>query len=216
MFKKTTALVAVAACLSSAVALAATTFTDVPADHWAKESIDWANSTGVMTGPADQKGMFDPAGAVNRAQLATVSARLYKKVMADVAAEMKKDMVEVKEEVMTEEKTEVKEGEEVMTEVEVTWAVAKDGMFYGMEGKMYRYMDGMVEMSADGKTWTKVEGNKWMATDGYWYMFDEKKALMMSKDEGKTWTAAESFPGKDASVYMVDEKGVLMMGTVVK
>jgi len=61
----------------ASVALAQQIFNDVPNGFWAADSIQWANTNGVMTGPGDQPGMFDPAGVVNRAQLATVSKRLY-------------------------------------------------------------------------------------------------------------------------------------------
>lgn len=57
------------------VAFAASQFSDVPSDHWAADSISWANDYGIMTGPGDTPGMFDPDGSVNRAQLATVLHR---------------------------------------------------------------------------------------------------------------------------------------------
>lgn len=56
-------------------ALAAATFRDVPPSFWGYNDINWAAANGLMTGPGDMPGMFDPAGNVNRAQLAAVMAR---------------------------------------------------------------------------------------------------------------------------------------------
>ncbi len=56
-------------------ATAASFFSDVPTGHWAYNDIQWANDSGIMTGPGNMPGKFDPGGLVNRAQLATVMAR---------------------------------------------------------------------------------------------------------------------------------------------
>lgn len=72
-------------------AFAATFFSDVPANHWAKTSIDWASQAGIMTGPGNMPGKFNPAGQVNRAELATVLARMHEmhaESMLDVREEM--------------------------------------------------------------------------------------------------------------------------------
>jgi peptidoglycan L-alanyl-D-glutamate endopeptidase CwlK len=71
--------------LSTSIAYAATTiFSDVAADHWASESIDWVNSTGLMKGPGDKPGLFEPGEPVNRAQLATAMQRFYSFLHGDV------------------------------------------------------------------------------------------------------------------------------------
>ncbi len=56
-------------------AFAAPLFRDVPPTHWAYNSVTWASTNGIMNGPGDMPGYFDPAGVANRAQLATVLAR---------------------------------------------------------------------------------------------------------------------------------------------
>lgn len=67
--------------ITSMVAVAAVTvtlsFSDVPSDHWAYEPVEFNARVGIMTGPGDKPGMFDPAGNVNRAQLAAVAHRVY-------------------------------------------------------------------------------------------------------------------------------------------
>ena len=70
----------------SVVFAATMTFQDVPEDHWAFDSVEWNNSMGIMTGPGDMHGMFDPAGVVNRAQLATVNMRIYEALMDEIDA----------------------------------------------------------------------------------------------------------------------------------
>lgn len=107
MYKRILATVAVASMAVFSVAFAASQFSDVPADHWAADSISWANEMELMTGPADMPGMFDPAGEVNRAQLATVLHR-YDEMMMDKMDKMEammaeEEVVEEEEEVMEEE-----------------------------------------------------------------------------------------------------------------
>lgn len=67
--------VAVMSFVAATGTFAATVFRDVPPTHWAFDSIQWASGHGIMTGPGDRPGTFDPAGTVNRAQLATALAR---------------------------------------------------------------------------------------------------------------------------------------------
>lgn len=74
---KTIAAVAAAATGLFVSGAIAATFSDVPADHWAKPGVDWASQNGIMTGPGNMPGRFDPAGWVNRAQLATVMERMH-------------------------------------------------------------------------------------------------------------------------------------------
>ena len=50
-------------------------FSDVQPGSWEYNSVIWASANGLMTGPGDMPGMFDPNGTVNRAQLATVMER---------------------------------------------------------------------------------------------------------------------------------------------
>lgn len=91
MLKRVLATVAVASMAIASVAFAQSVFSDVPSDHWAADSIMWVSDAGIMTGPGDMPGMFDPAGAVNRAQLATVLGR-YDESMMDKMAMMESDM----------------------------------------------------------------------------------------------------------------------------
>lgn len=91
-------------------AFAAMTFSDVPAGHWAYSAIEWANSAKIMTGPGEMPGKFDPAGEVNRAQLAAVSERLYNYMKKDMDAmktemqTMKTDMEAMQKEIQALEK----------------------------------------------------------------------------------------------------------------
>lgn len=87
MFHRILATVAVASMAIFSVAFAASQFSDVPADHWAADSISWANEMGLMTGPANMPGMFDPAGNVNRAQLAAVLYRYNEMMMEKLGME---------------------------------------------------------------------------------------------------------------------------------
>ena len=100
MFKRTLVTVVVASITLASVAYAAHVFSDVPDDHWAADAIMWANDSGLMTGPADMAGMFDPAGAVNRAQLATVLNR-YDMAMKDKMDAMMMEMETKMEDMMT-------------------------------------------------------------------------------------------------------------------
>ncbi len=59
-------------------------YEDVPPAHWAALSIRWVSERGIMTGPADQPGYFDPAGLVNRAQLATALTRMHQDMMEKI------------------------------------------------------------------------------------------------------------------------------------
>lgn len=54
---------------------AAPAFSDVPPSFWGYNDINWAAANGLMNGPGNMPGRFDPAGVVNRAQLAAVLAR---------------------------------------------------------------------------------------------------------------------------------------------
>lgn len=51
-------------------------FKDVSIGHWAVNAIEAMNWIGIMKGPDDHPGYFEPEGVVNRAQLAVVAARL--------------------------------------------------------------------------------------------------------------------------------------------
>jgi hypothetical protein len=53
---------------------AASAFTDVPADYWAKGAIEELTGLGVLTGYPD--GSFRPNGSLDRAELATILVRL--------------------------------------------------------------------------------------------------------------------------------------------
>lgn len=84
MLKRVLATVVISTVALVSVAYAATQFSDVPTSHWAHQAIQWNNDSGIMTGPGDMPGMFDPAGSVNRAQLATTNQRLYDTLKADL------------------------------------------------------------------------------------------------------------------------------------
>lgn len=57
---------------------------DVPTGHWAYRAVQWAFENGVMSGPSNKPGAFDPEGRVTRAQLATVSDRIYARLIAKI------------------------------------------------------------------------------------------------------------------------------------
>lgn len=84
--------------ITSMVAVAAVTvtmtFSDVPSDHWAYEAVSFNARAGIMTGPGDRPGMFDPAGGVNRAQLAAVAQRVYIGASTDAIKAMLSPMLE--------------------------------------------------------------------------------------------------------------------------
>lgn len=63
---------------------ALSSFTDVPANHWAVTEITWALQKGVMNGTGN--GAFSPNGTVTRQQLWMVLARLSGNNPADMAA----------------------------------------------------------------------------------------------------------------------------------
>ena len=98
MLKRVLATVAIASMAIASVAFAQSMFTDVPSDHWAADSIMWVSDAEIMTGPGDMPGMFDPAGLVNRAQLATVLDR-YDQNMMDKMAMMESDMMVMQEQI---------------------------------------------------------------------------------------------------------------------
>lgn len=132
MYKRVLATVAVASMALASVAFAQSMFSDVPSDHWAADGIMWANDAGLMTGPGDMPGMFDPAGEVNRAQLATVFHRYDMMMMEKMEAmEMRMDDLEMAMEEMMEEGSMEEESTMYMSELngdnEVP-AVTTDGM----------------------------------------------------------------------------------------
>ncbi|MCA9373754.1 CHRD domain-containing protein [Candidatus Peregrinibacteria bacterium] len=98
MLKRVLATVAVASMAIASVAFAQSVFSDVPSDHWAADSIMWVSDAEIMTGPGDMPGMFDPAGLVNRAQLATVLDRYDQSVMEKMAM-MESDMALMQEQI---------------------------------------------------------------------------------------------------------------------
>lgn len=69
----TVAMLVAASLGTTSVAQAA--FSDVPMGHWAEAAITWASDVGLMKGPDNMPGMFDPAGLANRAQLAVIFQR---------------------------------------------------------------------------------------------------------------------------------------------
>lgn len=74
--------VIVSVALFSSGALAASLFRDVPVHHWAADAVEHVATEGIMTGPGDRPNSFDPAGTVNRAELATVASRLLARIEA--------------------------------------------------------------------------------------------------------------------------------------
>jgi hypothetical protein len=57
-------------------------FKDVSIGYWAVNAIEAMNWIGIMKGPDDHPGYFEPEGAVSRAQLAVVAARLNDRIEA--------------------------------------------------------------------------------------------------------------------------------------
>jgi hypothetical protein len=64
--------------------------------------------------------------------------------------------------------------------------------------------------SSDGTSWEEVPGGMWKAPDGNWYKVEADGSLMMSADNGQTWTEAEQFVG-NSNVWYKWENGTLMM-----
>lgn len=103
MLKKVVASIALATLAFSAGVMANTSmFADVSADDWFAGGAMFAADAGLMTGQGDGE-TFDPAGSVNRAQLAVVLQRMDAYIDAKIEAEMKgEEMTEEKEmELMT-------------------------------------------------------------------------------------------------------------------
>ena len=74
MKRTLTALLLAAAMLALTVpALAADTFSDVPASHWAHDTVAKANELGLLQGVGG--GSYDPDGAMTRAAFVTVAVR---------------------------------------------------------------------------------------------------------------------------------------------
>jgi hypothetical protein len=59
-------------------------FTDVPADSWYSDAVEWAKAKGVITGYEGTK-LFGPADSITREQMATMLWRLNKSPVVDYA-----------------------------------------------------------------------------------------------------------------------------------
>jgi hypothetical protein len=82
---KTKAILIIVALISFGSGVTAqNVYNDVQSDFWAASAIDWVTQKGIMVGPAGPESIFDPAGVVNRAQLATVVTRAYSTIEADL------------------------------------------------------------------------------------------------------------------------------------
>jgi hypothetical protein len=64
--------------------MSAATFTDVPADYWARDAIEQMTALGILIGYPD--GSFRPDAPINRAELTTILARVKLLGIAKVAA----------------------------------------------------------------------------------------------------------------------------------
>lgn len=83
-----TGLLSVGLCLTLAVpALAVSTFSDVPEDHWAADAIQEAVADGIVNGYGD--GTFKPANSVTKNQFAVMLSRAF--LPEDVAANQEID-----------------------------------------------------------------------------------------------------------------------------
>lgn len=67
------------------VAFAATSFRDVPSDHWAHEAITWNSEQGIMMG---NHSMFEPNENLIRAEQAVVNKRMYDLLHSETEAKV--------------------------------------------------------------------------------------------------------------------------------
>lgn len=70
--------------LITGTAIGADVFSDVSADFWARQDIEWANDNHVMTGPGGQDRRFEPNRAMTRAEVAAVSHRLFIRMQQEI------------------------------------------------------------------------------------------------------------------------------------
>ncbi len=184
-------------------------FNDVPSDHWAANAINWAANAGVMSGPANMPGNFDPNGTVNRAQLATVLSRedanlravisVLQQRIAVLEARLNISPASSSSSVWSSSSSSVSSvassstsSVTAWTETDSTWRDIDQGLMKIEDGKLYRSTN-------NGSTWLQLRPMQWQADGGLWYRFDDKLNLNTSSD-GLRWT---SVPNRQWTAYGV-------------
>jgi hypothetical protein len=176
------------------LALVGPSFSDVPASHWAADAITWAAQSGLMTGPSDRPGTFDPAGSVNRAQLAVVLSREHAAVDARLRL-LEQRLAEMEHEHGAVSSSSRSTSSAISTSVSSaassstsstwaatnsTWRDIDQAVIKLTEGKLYRSIN-------EEKTWQEMKPMQWQSDAGIWYRFNADLELNSSAD-GVRWT----------------------------
>lgn len=188
-------VVALAGSLSAQAAMM--TFSDVPADHWAANAISWAADAGIMTGPANKPGTFNPGGTVNRAEMAVILSREDANLRATIALlQQRVATLEAKLNVSapasssswsssswssSSSVSSSWSGSPIWEETDSTWRDIDQAIMKLQDGKLYR-------STTNGTTWKELKPMDWKSDSGTWYRFDEKLNLNKSTD-GMRWAS---------------------------
>ncbi len=187
-------LVVAAGTLSAQAAMM--TFSDVPSDHWAANAISWAADAGIMTGPANKPGTFNPGGTVNRAEMAVILSREDANLRATIALlQQRVATLEAKLNVnppasssswsssysSSSAVSSEWSGTPSWTMSDSTWRDADQGLMKLQDGKLYRSTN-------NGTTWKELKPMEWKSDSGTWYRFDDKLNLNKSTD-GLRWAS---------------------------
>lgn len=204
MYKRILATVAVASMALFSVAFAASQFSDVPSDHWAADSISWAADHGIMSGPGDMPGMFDPAGTVNRAQLATVLHRYDMKMMEKMDA-MDTKMKEMEDSMMEDDSME--EDDSMMEDETVYSGDLEDVSGGSATGTVtVTYSEGSYTLDAEFMGLPALEGDDfyegWIVMDGA--PMSTGVATMDGENYVNTFTSEEDLTGYDLYILTLE------------
>lgn len=190
-------IVAVAGTLSAQAAMSS--FTDVPANHWAANAISWAADAGIMTGPANKPGTFNPGGTVNRAELAVILAREDANLRATISLlQQRVASLEAKLNVTppasSSSWSSVSSSSSYSSAVSSSWSgspnwIASDSTWRDIDQGLMKLQDGKLYRSTNnGTTWKELKPKQWQADNGTWYRFDDKLNLNKSSD-GMRWAS---------------------------
>ncbi len=174
---------------------AMTSFSDVPATHWAANAIGWASDSGLMTGPANKPGTFNPGGSVNRAELAVVLSRQDANLRATIALlQQRVATLEAKLNVTppassssswssTSQSSVASSsaGPKTWVSTDSTWRDIDQAIMKIEDGKLYR-------STTNSTTWKELKPMQWQSDNGTWYRFDAKLNLNRS-DDGLRWVS---------------------------
>lgn len=171
------------------------TFKDVPAGHWAANAISWAADAGIMTGPADKPGTFNPGGNVNRAELAVILARedanlratisLLQQRVAGLEAKLNVNQPASSSSCSSSSSSVTQSSSAnpnpTWVDTDNTWHDIDQGLMKLVDGKLYRSTN-------SGSTWKELKPKQWQSDNGTWYRFDDKLNLNRSTD-GMRWSS---------------------------